>query len=229
MVRTIAPAKAAAPFRRLLASLALLVPLVAAARAEDAAPAIPDLPVPKAESLLGVDIDYDHVISYMEHDKGARSGDWDLKYNLDDGGGALTRSASSASTNTHDARLNIDHESKTRCDRREPEISVTLGEADARFDADALSKKGGDKASLWIFAGDHGVFDAKPQRRQMLWNLDSGDLSFSLATEVFLKHGQIALCPTPVATQGIASGCSLFSLKGFSGAYDYVCDAKEAR
>jgi hypothetical protein len=228
MVRTVAPAKRAAHLWRTLASLAPLLSLIAAAHADDAAPAIPERPVPKAESLLGVDLDYDHVIDYMQRDKGARCGDWDVKYNLDEGGGALTRSASSASTNTRDARLNIDHDSKTRCDRRASEISVTLGETDARFNADALSKKGG-AASVWVFAGDHGVFDAKPLRRRLSWSLDSGDMSFTFGADVFLKHGEVALCPKPVAAEAIASGCTLFSLKGFSSAYDYVCDAKEAR
>ena len=175
MVRTVAPATAAARIRSALASLALLMSFVAMARAEDAAPAAPKLAVPKAESLIGVDLDYDHVIDYMNRDKGARSGDWETKYSLDDGGGALTRWASSAATNSREARLNIDHESKTRCDRRDSEISVTLGESDGRFNADALSKKA-DKAFVWVFAGDHGVFDAKPLRRRLDWSLDSGDI-----------------------------------------------------
>lgn len=228
MVRTAAPVSVAVRLRGSLAILALLMSFAAAARAEDAAPAGPDASVPKAEALLGVDLDYDHVIKYFDHDRTVRAGDWDLKYSLDEGGGALTRSASSASTNTKDATLNVDHESKTRCDRRASEISVTLGEGDVRFSADALAKKGG-KAFAWIFSGDHGVFDAKPQRRELGWSLDSGDITFTVSPDVLLKHGQTALCARSVAASAVASGCSVFSLKGFSAAYDYVCDAKAPR
>ena len=147
-MRAMAPAVASAAVAvRLLgalASLALLTSFVAATRAEDAAPATPDLPIPKAEALLGIDLDYDHVTKYFDNDKVTRTGVWDLKYGLDEGGGSLTRWASSGSTNTKDAGLDVDHEVKTRCDRRRDlEIWVTLGEDDARFSATALAQKGG--------------------------------------------------------------------------------------
>lgn len=232
-MRAMAPAVASAAVAvRLLgalASLALLTSFVAATRAEDAAPATPDLPIPKAEALLGIDLDYDHVTKYFDNDKVTRTGVWDLKYGLDEGGGSLTRWASSGSTNTKDAGLDVDHEVKTRCDRRRDlEIWVTLGEDDARFSATALAQKGG-KSFVSIFAGDHDVFDAKSQRRELTWSLDSGDITFKYTVDILLKHGQVALCPKPVAAAAIGSGCTVFSLKGFPAAYDYVCDAKEAR
>ena len=224
MIRAVAPA---VRLPGSLAGLALLVS-VASACAEGAAPASADAAMPKAEALLGVDPDYDHVIKYFEHAKVVRAGDWLLKYSLDEGGGALTRSASSQSTNTKDAALSVDHESKTRCDRRASEISVTLGETDARFSAEALAKKGG-KAFAWVFSGNHGVFDAKPQRRELGWSVDSGDITFAVSPDVLLKHEQAAFCAKPVAAAAVATGCSVFSLKGFSEAYDYVCDAREPR
>jgi hypothetical protein len=206
---------------------ARLALLAMPARAEDAEPKSPNLPVPKAEALLGVDPDYDHVIAFCDHDKERRSGDWMYRYSLDAGGGALTRSASTSAPNTKDSQFSIDHDAKTRGDRGAQDIEGGFGVADARFSAEALAKEGG-KPLTRTYGDDRGVFDPKPQRRELGWSLESGDLRFMMLTAQIAKHGQFALCPRQVALGAVASSCTLCSLKGFAGAFDYACDAKEA-
>jgi hypothetical protein len=84
----------------------------------------------------------------------------------------------------------------------------------------------GQYADAWLHLGDKGMFDDKPLKLKMDFSQNDGAMHFDLDAATLAPRGMAALCPT-AAPPKTGGRCSIFSLKGFARAYDFVCEAKQ--
>ena len=180
-----------------------------------------DKPIPDAASLIGKTLDPDRAYELGEHAPKTKTGDWTYGFESDE---SLLRSGSATERGKGGAQLDTIFIYNKRCARSDKSapFSFSVGE---RFALKGSVEKG-RFANAWIFFGDREVFDAMGVAKKMVFSENDAELHFTLDPNELAKRGVLALCPTAAAPAKMDGACSIFSLKGFERAYDFVCEAK---
>jgi hypothetical protein len=184
----------------------------------------PDKLVAEAAALVGKKIADDKQQKIADRSPHARADDWSFGLSYGNEGG-LVREASSDETGKGALSMNTENDYSARCDPSLKALAFTIG-MDPRLNAKADYTKPGDHAVSWFTFGDHGVFDAKPRKIEMDYNWDAVNLGFSLDRAELSRRGQLVFCPSPKSPDSLGAHCVRFSLKGFTRALDFVCEAK---
>jgi hypothetical protein len=199
-----------------------LVPLPQATAEDAAVGAKGKAIIPSAESLIGKTLDADRVYALSLHATRPRSGDWTYGFGGDAEGG-LTLSAEVLGVRGSKSSLEAAANYGARCPPS-PTVELILDDADSKFDPDHAERR--PLTASWVYFGDRGVFDAQPLRRKMVFQAIDATFVFELDLATLSKRGQVALCPASMAADKVATNCTVFSLRGFSRAFEYVCNAK---
>jgi hypothetical protein len=195
-----------------------------AAAAESKPAAMKPVVVPEAATLIGKRVDPDRQYAIGQAAKQTKSGDWSYGF----GGGAegeLQRQASVTIGGAKKSVLAINQTYEARCNRADKAIDMSLDDGVSHFKA-TQPKNGESYSTAWIVYSDNGAFDPRATKTKLsLQEIDATYL-IKLDAEPLAHRGQIAFCPSQTTAKKPSAACSIFSLKGFARAFDYVCDAK---
>lgn len=201
----------------ILIAICLLIPLAAAAQDSPT----PKVAIPAAASLIGKPIDGDKQYAIGSSAPKSKSGDWSYGFDFDDPG--LERLASAAARGKAAPLLTASHLYDTRCAAGD-KAPFTFGAGD-RFKLKG-SMQDGQYADAWVYLGEGDAFDAKALKVKMDFSQNDGAMHFDLDPTALAPRGAVAFCPDAAAPGKTGGHCTIFSLKGFARAYDFVCNAK---
>jgi hypothetical protein len=205
---------------RLISSLTACLLLPIAAGAQDKPPAAGiDLRNPAA--LIGKQLDADRAYEAGLHAPKMRAEDWTYGFQSDE---ALERAASTADRAKSDVELDTVYPYNQRCARNGKTAPFTFGGGERYKLKGAVEK--GRYAEGWLYFADKGIFDPTPVKAKLAFSENDAALHLSLDPAEMARRGALAICPTAAPPGAAGAACSLFSLKGFARAYDFVCDAK---
>ena len=201
-----------------LLATCFLLPIASAAQDKPSAAAI-DLRNPAA--LIGKRLDTDRAYEAGLHAPKMNAADWTYGFQSDEG---LERAASTAERGKSDVELDTVYPYDQRCARSGKTAPFTFGGGD-RYKLRGSVEKG-RYAEAWLYFADKGVFDAAAVKTKLTFSENDAALHLALDPAEMALRGALAICPTAAPPGNAGGACSVFSLKGFARAYDFVCDAK---
>lgn len=173
--------------------------------------------VSEAASLIGQSLDADLQYEIGSDAPRTTADDWSYGFEYDDAG--LMRGASTKERGG-EALFATSTLYNRRCTRTA--VPFSFG-GDERFPLEGTVAKG-RRATAWLHFGDKATFGKPALKLTMTFSENDGALHFKLDPARLTRAVRLALCPTAAAPE--AGRCAVFSLVGFSRAFDFACDAK---
>jgi hypothetical protein len=184
-------------------------------------PAAPRIDLSNPAALIGKKLDPDRAYEAGLKAPQTKIDDWSYGFDSDE---TLMRSGSTKEQGKGATELDMSVVYDTRCERSDKTVGLTFIKADNFKIKGGLEK--GHYAEAWITFADKSLFDPTPLKVKMDFSENDGFLHFQFDPAPLSKRGQMAICPNAAPLSKASAGCSVFSLKGFSRAYDFVCNAR---